>query len=319
MSAGIEQMAYRGETPWHGLGNRIIGTVTLEEFQRQAGLNFTVSKQPMFIAQGGDTTNLRSTEQCALVRDDSNAILSYVPNDWNTLQNSEAFDFFREFIESGEMEMHTAGSLFGGKRTWALAKTNETFRLRFGNKEDVIENFLLFSNPHIYGYTITVDMTAIRVVCANTLALALKKASANLVRVSHKVEFDPDVVKTTLFAASKEFKEYRERSEFLASKKAKADQIQEYFNEVFPTYSKKADNDNAGSRNAKIALETMASQPGAELGEGTWWQPFNAVTYLMDHKLGRRQEDRLNNVWFGQMKEKKITALNKALDYAKAA
>jgi hypothetical protein len=68
-----------------------------------------------------------------------------------------------------------------------------------------------------------------------------------------------------------------------------------------------------------LGMAALDEQPGAELGEGTWWSAFNAYTFLADHKLGRTQEGRLDNVWFGPGKNKKIQALNMALEYAEAA
>lgn len=316
MSHLVETMAYAGETPWHGLGNPVSNDLSPVEMLQAAELDWTVSKRPLFFMH--DSKHIK-TKQTALVRDSDNSILSYVPDNWNPLQNAYAFDFFREFVEAGEMEMHTAGSLRNGRRVWALAKVNEKFRLRFGKKEDVTELYLLFHSPHEFGKTITVDMTNVRVVCNNTVTLALSKASANIVRISHKNKFDPSVVKETMFLAHENFVEYRERAEFLASRKYKKDMVQEYFGRLFPSYSKKEDNEKVGNKNAELALSVLDTQPGAELGEGTWWQPFNAVTYLMDHKLGRSQENRLNNVWFGTMKDKKVAALNLALEYAEGA
>lgn len=320
MVAAVETMAYSGELPWHGLGTKVMPDLSPKEMMKASGTDWTVSKQPLYFNKGGIW---RKTEQTALMRDSDGSILSYVPDDWNPCQNEQAFDFFKEFVDRGEMEMHTAGSLLNGRRVWALAKVNDAFKLRFGKKEDVVENFLLFSNPHEFGRTITIDMTAIRVVCNNTLTLALSKASANLVKINHSNVFNPEVAKEMLFNAHKQLEEYKERAEFLASKKAEPEKVKEYFNVVFPSFSKKeeAANDNgpAGSRNAKTAMEVLETQPGAKLGEGTWWQPFNAVTYLMDHHLGRSQENRVNNIWFGQMRDKKVTALNKALDFARAA
>ena len=333
MSALVETMAYAGETPWHGFGNRVMPNLSPEEIMKEAGVDWTVSKQPLYMnvnrSAGNKLANFdfRKTDMTALIRDTDQSILSFVPDDWHPLQNAEAFKFFKEFVDIGELEMNTAGSLMNGKRVWALAKTKESFALRFVGKkglvrEDEIENYLLFSNPHIYGQTITIDMTPTRVVCWNTLSLALSKASGSVVRVNHKNEFDPEAAKKTLFTAHENFMEYQERAKFLASKNFRKEAVQEYFNDLFPSFSKKvsADNDNAsGNRNARLAMEAMDTQPGAKLGEGTWWQPFNAVTYLMDHKLGRSAEGRLNNIWFGSMKDKKIAALNKAIEYAEAA
>lgn len=320
MVAAVETMAYSGEVPWHGLGTEVMPDLSPEEMMKASGTDWTVSKQPLYFKKDGIW---RATKQTALMRDSDGSILSYVPDDWNPCQNAEAFEFFTEFVNRGEMEMHTAGSLLNGRRVWALAKVNDKFKLRFGKKEDVVENFLLFSNPHEFGRTITIDMTAIRVVCNNTLTLALSKASDNIVKIKHTHKFDPEAAMAILFNARKQLEEYQTRAEFLASKKADPEKVREYFNVVFPSFSKKevAANDNApaGSRNAKIAMDALETQPGAKLGAGTWWAPYNAVTYLMDHHLGRTQENRVNNIWFGQMRDKKVIALNKALDYAKAA
>ena len=74
-----------------------------------------------------------------------------------------------------------------------------------------------------------------------------------------------------------------------------------------------------GSKNAKLAMEVTNTQPGAHLGEGSFWQAFNAVTYLTDHELGRENDSRLNSAWYGVNKVKKTKALETALDFANAA
>ena len=97
--------------------------------------------------------------------------------------------------------MHTAGSLRDGEYVWALAKVKESFDV-FG--EDTIDSYLLFSNPHKYGKSIDVRFTPIRVVCNNTLTMSLEAESKNSVRLSHRTEFNPDMVKETLGIAHRE-------------------------------------------------------------------------------------------------------------------
>jgi len=87
--------------------------------------------------------------------------------------------------------------------------------------------------------------------------------------------------------------------------------------QVFPTYSKKEE--EKVSRNALRALEVVETQPGAEYGKGTWWQAFNAVTYLCDHEFGRNQDTRLQSAWFGANKDRKNQALEKAVEFAEPA
>jgi phage/plasmid-like protein (TIGR03299 family) len=319
MAHEVETMAYAGETPWHGLGKKVSGNLTPDEMMKVAGLDWTVSKRPLYLKQDEDGFDLRKTTMTALVRDTDNKILSFVPDDWNPLQNKEAAKFFCEFVAGGEMTMETAGSLKGGKRTWFLAKTGHKFRLRFKGKDDVIEEFLLMSNPHDYGWTISLDQTDVRVVCNNTLTLALNKASSKIVKIAHDSVFDPETVKEALFAARENSQEYKERAEFLISKKYKKDVVKEYFGKLFPSYSTDPEKKAKGNRNVDLGMAALDEQPGAELGEGTWWSAFNAYTFLADHKLGRTQEGRLDNVWFGPGKNKKIQALNMALEYAEAA
>jgi phage/plasmid-like protein (TIGR03299 family) len=321
MAHNVETMAYAGETPWHGLGRPVSNDLTPDQMLKAAGLDWTVSKHPLYLKQDEDGFDLRKTTYTALLRDSDNSILTFVPDDWQPLQNKDAFQFFCEFVEAGEMEMHTAGSLQNGKRVWALAKTKEKFRLRFkGKGEDVIENYLLLHNPHDYGWSIGVDQTAVRVVCNNTLTMALQKASARMVKVSHSTKFDPEVVKEAMFAAHENMVEYRERAEFLVTKKYKKDLVKEYFGQLFPSVAKVEEGEEKKQhRNAVLAYETLETQPGAELGEGSWWQAYNAVTFLTDHRLGRTPETRLNKAWFGTGKTLKIKAMNLALEYAEKA
>ena len=310
MAHMVETMAYAGEVPWHGLGVEVPYDLTPEQMLEKAGLDWTVEKVDLFYGDGELVPGKKG-----LIRSDGK-YLDTIGDNWNPLQNQEAFEFFNDFVSEGDMEMHTAGSLEDGRRVWALAKVNDTFEVF---KDDVVEQYLLFSNPHKYGLSIDVRMTPIRVVCNNTLTFALDKESDRMVRVHHRQEFDADTVKETLGVAKEKLETYKEAAMFLGSKKFTNENIVEYFNRVFPrTSNKNADEENI-SRNAKTALEVIDTQPGAEFGRGTWWQAFNTVTYMTDHTMGRSEDTRLSSAWFGANRKKKVEALESAIEYAEAA
>jgi phage/plasmid-like protein (TIGR03299 family) len=216
---------------------------------------------------------------------------------------------------AGDMEMHTAGSLRGGQIVWGLAKIKESFELFKG---DQIDSYLLFSNFHKYGFSTDVRFTPIRVVCNNTLTLSLESNVERMAKISHRKQFDPDVVKDMLGIATDKLQKYKDMAQFLGNKKAKHESIVEYFERIFPLTNKKEDDTNKLSRNAKIALDILETQPGHEYAEGSWWQPFNAVTFMTDHVIGRSTDSRLASSWYGPNKTLKTKALELALEMAEA-
>ncbi|CAB5221533.1 LGT_TIGR03299, phage/plasmid-like protein TIGR03299 [uncultured Caudovirales phage] len=311
MAHEVETMAYAGETPWHGLGVPVHNDLTPEQMLVKAGLDWTVEKYPTYCEIDGE--KIETSDQ-ALVRSSDKKILSVVSGDWNPVQNQQAFEFFNDFVMEGDMEMHTAGSLKGGTNVWALAKVKDSFEILGGDK---VEPYLLFSNPHQYGKCIDIRFTAIRVVCNNTLTLSLAGKSDLMVRLNHRRQFDAEMVKRTLGVAKKSLGTYKEVAEFLSSKNFTGDSLNAYLRGVFPALTKK-DNDIM-SRPAETALEVLETQPGAEFGKGTWWQAFNAVTYTTDHLLGHNVDTRLQSAWFGNNRQRKINALDMAVEFADAA
>ena len=315
---GEASMAYAGEVPWHGLGKRVPSDVSPEQMLKAANLDWEVKKIPMSYDYGQGPV-LTSTN--ALIRSSDNKLLTVVNDTWKPVQNKEAFEFFNDFVVAGDMEMHTAGSLKGGKMVWALAQLKDKFEL-FGG--DLVEGFLLFSNPHEFGRSIDIRFTPTRVVCNNTMTMALSEKTKFAVKVNHRSTFNGDQVKDMLGIASDRMQEYKEQARFLGKKKFSNETIVEYFNRVFPSLSKdQFTSDDLSkapiSRQAEEAMETLHTQPGAKFAEGSWWQAFNTVTYMADHTLGRSQDTRLTSSWYGQNRLRKEKALELAIEYAEAA
>ena len=313
---GEAQIAYAGETPWHGLGTKVAPDLSPIQIMSKAGLDWSVTKESMTTASGVEVGGKK-----ALVRSADNKVLDIVGDGWNPVQNEQAFEFFSEYTLAGDMEMHTAGSLKGGQMVWALAKVKESFDILGG---DQVDSYLLFSNPHKYGKAIDVRFTPIRVVCNNTLSMSLGQNVANSVTLNHRNAFNPDMVKEQMGIASEKFAKYRETCEFLASKRFDVTSLVQYYNEVFPrTYQGKKDINVKTfadlSKNGQKAASYLETQPGAKYGEGSWWQALNSVTYLTDHKMGREADSRLTSAWFGANQTRKIKAVEKAVEYAVAA
>lgn len=300
------QMAWVGDLPWHGLGVQVSDDLSPEEMMIAAGVDWRVIEKESFVEINGERI---PTGMKALVRDSDNKVLTQVGMNWEPVQNEEAFEFFKEFVSSGQMKMHTAGSLKNGEIVWALAKVEDNFELFNGDR---VESYLLFSNPHQYGKTIDIRFTPIRVVCNNTLTLSLKQLSKNAISMDHRKRFDPEVAKSALNIARYQMNQYKERAEYLGSKRTTRDTLEQYFGELL--------NNNANpatpSRNVKKAMEFINTQPGAGFAEGTWWSAFNTITYMVDHELGRTKDSRLYSSWYGSNRHLKEAALELAIDFA---
>lgn len=313
MAHMVETMAFAGEKPWHGLGKEVHNDLAPEQMLIEAGLDWSVDKVPAFATIGGKKVNIGKD---ALVRSSDNKILDVVSSEWNPVQNHEAFEFFTDFVMEGDMEMNTAGSLRGGQVVWALAKIKDSFELFDGDR---VDGYLLFTNPHRFGQCIDVRFTPIRVVCNNTLTLSLNEKNNRFVKVNHRRQFDAESVKQTLGIASQKLSTYKEMATMLGSKRYNKSSLISYFNDVFPVLTSKEKARKELSKSASRALELIDTQPGHEFAKGSWWQAYNAVTFMTDHEIGRSNDNRLTSAWFGPNSQLKVRALESAMEYAAAA
>lgn len=313
MINGKAQMAYTGEVPWHGLGTLVPADLTPAQMLEAAGLDWTVEKIPAFAEVAGQKV---AVGKSALVRNVDQSIIDVVSDDWNPIQNQEAFEFFNDFIGAGEMSMETAGSLRDGQIVWGLARVNDTFEL-FGG--DRVDGYLLFTNFHKYGHSTDVRFTSVRAVCNNTVTAALSEKVQNMVKISHRKAFNGDEVKSVLGVAHDRLAQYKEAAAFLGSKRYTNENIVDYFKRVFPVSGNHDNKKKEMSRNAETALDVLVRQPGTEFAPGSWWQAFNAVTYMTDHVIGRNADNRLTSSWYGSNRNLKSKALETAIEMAEVA
>lgn len=319
MSANVEHMAYRfgnrADTPWHGLGTPIDRNevVTTEEFMRRAGADWKAQKRRLYMrTDPASIPDIEVPDRFALVRSDNHRLLNIVSAQYKAVQNHEVFNFFREFCEAGHMDMETGGVLNHGKTIWALASIREGFTL---TNNDQVSGYLLFSNSHD-GSAGRTKFTPIRVVCANTLAMAVASAGTEY-RIHHRTKFDPEVAKQHMGLAHNQLEAFKERAEFLVSRRMDDLAYSRFLDRLFP----KKENTNGEivrPRNYNKAVEALANQVGANLNRGTWWSGYNAITYLVDHDDSRTdKKSQLNSNWFGSGYKLKQQALETALEMAK--
>lgn len=327
---GVASIAYSGETPWHNLGQKCPPDLTPEQMAERAGSDFEVYKAPAFIEVNGKKVSVPSG---ALMRRAKGKIkediyLSHLPKlaSWHELQNSEAFAFFHEFVAAGDMAMETVGHLGRGEMVWALARIKESFYVM--KKKDEVQSYLLFTNPHEFGRSINVLFTPVRVVCNNTLTMALSETGQTRASASHRNPFNADDVKAKLGLAHYKMGEYKERAQFLASKRYNKESVVEYFKRVFPLNEPKPRVAGATEptrkpkefhRGATYSMAILDTQPGADLAPGTWWNAYNAATFYTNHLAGKNDSSRVKSLWYGESQKTNERALKEALLEAEKA
>ena len=337
-------MAYTGEKPWHKLGVAVPAGLTPAEIATLAGLDWTVEKHSLFaVGDNGSVSDV--TDAFGLVRTSDGKVLDVVGSRYTPTQNLDALDFFKRFTEAGDMAMDTAGSLAGGRRIWGLASIRDGFTLRGG---DEIKGYLLLCSPHIQGEAFTVKLTAVRVVCNNTLTAALR-GTGPAFRMSHLYTFDDkrkNAACEVLGLATTQLREMEAKARMLSSAYAEHQRVVEYVAQLSGSKildailetdaaadgsaldaiiaATQADKAVRGFREGdlnkagKTILDAICNAPGADLesSRGTWWGALNGVTYAADHQFGRTDDSRLTSAWFGERAQLKSAALDLAVQYA---
>lgn len=320
MPAAVETMAWTNEVPWHGLGVQVKSDLTTDAMMKAAGLNWSVSKRAMWAAKSseGDEPAVKVPDAYALCRDSDNKVMDVVGNAYTPVQNAQAFEFFREFVEAGKAHIETAGSLKGGRMIWVLANLGKSFKLA---GKDEVKSYLLLCNPHIQGKSMVGKFTSVRVVCNNTLTAALAEEATDQFRRAHRSEFDgnaQEMAKVTLGIAREQSEEFAEIA--LKLSKFKVDELQaaRILAEVFDKGSelKLAESleviRDEANKATSVAMAALVNAPGAQLvsAKGTAWGVLNAVTYTTDHVLRKSADSRVYNAWFGKSGNMKQDALD---------
>lgn len=319
MSHEVESMAWAHEVPWHGLGNRVEGSVTIDEMLVASGLNWDVEQHECWADIGGEKV---AVGRKALVRSSDRKILTITGDNWKPLQNHDALEFFRDYCESGGATLETAGSLRGGKIIWGLARVATGFTI---NGTDHVKGYILLVSPHELGNAITVRTTSVRVVCANTLAMAggVKGINAEY-RQSHMKQFDAMAAKETVELVKEQIAAMKLEAEALASlKMSQYDTVRflaKFFQEGI-TDEELAQKEvidllinDPALRSGKMEGVLWATDKAPGAMPGNAWGVLSGITYWADHMNGRSRESRLARSWLGDTGNLKTLAKQTLLE-----
>lgn len=315
MSHHLEQMAYVGQTPWHGLGNQLSANQSIEVWQQQAGMDWDIKEAPVQFMDSVDETQSRLitfAQNKVLYRSDTNTPLSVVSQRYQVVQPREILEFYRDLTEVSGFQLETAGVLKGGKKVWALARTGHSAILQ-GN--DVTNAYVLLATACDGTLATTAQFTAIRVVCNNTLAVALGD-NKGAVKVPHSTAFDAQAVKQKLGISVSSWDSFMYRMKQLSERKVKHAEAEQFFRRLFSDSEQPATQTPNEHAMRKTLSIYNGQGRGAELGsaKGTALGLLNSVTEFVDHERRARNSDyRLDSAWFGQGATLKQNALEQTL------
>lgn len=262
MAHQIENMFSVKETPWHGLGKVIQTAPTIAEGIKLAGLDWEVQKLPLFYNNDKGEAVDASAFQNVMVRKDNGLILGTVGPKTEILQNHRAFNFFDPILESGEATLETAGSLDEGRKIWVMAQVKlDPFVIA---KDDEVRSFVLLSNSHDGTTAVRVGFTPIRVVCANTLAIAHGAKDSQLVRIRHssKLEQNLSNIRDIMNVAKSSFEATAEQFKLLANRGINQNDLREYVKAVF----KMPENEAEIATRSRNILEKILANHEARTG-----------------------------------------------------
>lgn len=299
-----------------GKGKDIAAATNSAAAIKAAGLNWGVESRQIrtWKLAAGVTVEVPLPDHRAVVRTDNDDVLGVVGKRFELLQNSDAFKWFDPIVEAGLATYETAGSFNGGRRVWILARLNREDAAIVPGADDRVRKYLLLTNSHDGSMAARIGFTPIRVVCRNTLAMAVrvKNATSQLLRFRHSKG-----LKDAMFAAREiidtanaDFEATAEQYRALASRGVNADDLKKYVSTIFA--NRKGEVSERVMEAVTHDFEHGAGNdaPGVK---GTWWAAYNAVTQYLSHESGTKGEEaRTNSLWYGESAKKN----DKALQYA---
>ncbi len=275
---------------WHNKGTVASRRLTREEAYNLSGQNYDVIRRPIHV-DGKEVT-----DHFATVRADNGAVLGIVGDQYKIIQNKSLYDILEPVVSEGEAVYETGGVLKGGAVVWALAQL-EKHHFAVG-KEDLVKMYTLTALAHDGSRPFTGAPTAIRVVCWNTLSLALGIADTladNMIRIAHKgnTEYQLRTAHHLLGMASKNSNEWNEFFNAIAQKQMNNALVQEFAAAMFPS-KKEDDGKPAGVLIARqraeirMGFEAEINNVSKDV-QHTGWSAYNALTDYVDHTRPMRR------------------------------
>jgi len=312
-----------GTPPWHGLGTTIEQAATSAEAITLAGLDWEVEQWPLEAMDPQTWKSIKAPNHLANVRTDTRAVLGVVSPSYHVFQNREAFDFFDAIVGDKLAMYETTGSLRGGRRVWMLARIPKEYR---ATPEDVVQPYVLLVNSHDGSLSLRMIPTTVRVVCQNTLHLALSGTRGEGITIAHRPSLEDRVkeARAKLGIVAARFDAFDEELHAMLDRDLKTKELEAYFASVLPKPKPAQDTDAQAKSRAKT-LDVFRGNfehdtntlPGVS---GTAWAAYNAVSQWADHQRKfrgqgdkQRAENRLRSIWFGSSNDVKQKAYRHAV------
>lgn len=333
MAHNIETMMAVGQRPWHGLGTLLATPpTTIAEAIKLAGLDWEIKVEQCYLADG------TPVERKAVLRVTDRAQLGTVGLNWQVVQNAKAFEPFQPFLDAKIATIESAGSLRGGRRVWMLAKLKQPDSVIVSRADDRVAKYLLAAIGHDGTLTFRLGYTPERVVCWNTLSVALAEGESTFVSIRHTSGATKaiEALTGTIAQIDARFEKVAEVFRALAGVSIRGEKhLRQYIDAVFPPPKKEEVAPDgaqllAGLLNGRThdasRLPSPFSPEGGdmtaetkrrvyediarlfEFGKGnrapgvagTAWAAYNAATEYNTWERGRSADNRMNNVWLDQ-------------------
>lgn len=291
-------------TPWHGLGKPMGDDASIDQWRVDAGMDWKIQRSKVRYATAPDAGFLEMPESIVLFRSDNKAPLGVVSNKYQVVQPADVLEFFRDIIKVGGLDLSAAGTIYGGKRFWATAKIGS---MALTNRDEV-GGYLLLSTSADGSLATEARRTTVRVVCKNTLAMAMSDAP-EAVKITHRSVFDSDAVKNFMGLNETAFSAFRQAAETLANRALHESEAAEFVAKLFGAGEKVQE--TAGYKKV-LDLFNGAGMGAMNDGVfGTRWGLLNAVTEYADHHVrARSDENRFVSAQWGQGANLKRQALD---------
>jgi phage/plasmid-like protein (TIGR03299 family) len=322
MSNNRANMAYIGDTPWHGLGQLLDSDAGIDQWKVAAGLDWHIQKRPLSFGiknDDGSRSLAVYPDRFAHVRSDTQTAIGMGSNKFQLVQPGDTLEFFRDLVSDSRFTIETAGSLKGGAKIWALARCNLDLTLG-GN--DTMKPYLLLASANDGSMATVADFTTVRVVCRNTLSMAVgDNGGKAAIKIPHSTRFDGDSVRAELGLIDERLETFARDADTLTQIALSDAQAVEFFCTLYAKRDERGNVTNEKSLKSVTAklMQLYRRGPGADLdsARGTAWGAVNAVTNHVDFSTrARSDENRFNSGQFGIGANLKTLAFDNALKIA---
>jgi phage/plasmid-like protein (TIGR03299 family) len=304
-------MVYAGDVPWHGIGKKLPANATWEDINREGGF-YNVRKEEILTASGVAIPGKR-----ALVREDTNAPLAVVSDSYHVIQFEDVAKTIVEAAQGVDAIFHTAGLLGeDGARGWLLAELPRVLRVK--GDESEIRPYLLGTAAHDGHHGVVLRNVATRVVCQNTLGVAMGESTKYHVAIHHTKNAGQrlDEARRAFGLLLQGMDELEEYANLLAGTPFSERQMKRTIDDLLPLDTEKTEDKQSKQlvekRDRVLSLYETGSGVGAGI-RGTAWAAFQAWTEYADHHRVVRDDGngakRLESVWLGRAADMKTDAL----------